>query len=289
MMRHWSCIFRLVALLGCLVVAEGLAGCSKPQYDSSTPQAALDSMYKMIADGHPEMLGTMIHIEPRDRAYADGVTEASAIAEVTGKAGQMLGQLYRVAGKLRDRYPDQALKEVASAQARIAKGPRKPGEPRGRPEDDLDFVGRFLADPFGLMDQNRSRVSVEDLGDGTAAVLIDGKPVLGLGLQMKDVNGAWKVNIPIELLQKYRPDTREEWTVLAKMMLSIENALTAFETELDRGDFRDLAEASNRAGRLLGERMVVQGLIYQVMKENSGRTPLNPATPKPAATAPAAK
>lgn len=230
-------------------------GCSKaPRYDASSPQAAVDAMHQMIIDGHPEQLKNLVHIEAREITYADGVTEASAIQNVIDKTGDMLGQLYRVARKLRDRYPDQVNKELETLDAKVRR-------------DGFDQLSRFLADPFGLMNEQRARVAVEDLGDGTAAILIDGKPALGLGMQMREVDGAWKVDVPIDMLQRYRPNTREEWTVIANMMLSFENSLTAFETELDRGDFRNLNQASTRAGRLLGERAFVQVLIYQNMKD----------------------
>lgn len=237
-----------------LLMLFHVVGCSRPEYDVSTPDRALNAMYQMIADGHPEMLGAMVHIEPRDITYADDVTEASAIQEVIDKTGEMLGRLYRVAGKLRANFPEAMEKELASAERASRRG-------------GFDDLGRFLADPFGLMDQERRRVSAEDLGDGTAAILIDGKPAFGFGLMMREVDGDWKVEIPIDLMQQYRPNTREEWSVLANMMLSLEKAFIAFETELDRGDFRDLRQASNRAGRLLGERAVVQAIIYQGMKQ----------------------
>jgi hypothetical protein len=53
------------------------------------------------------------------------------------------------------------------------------------------------------------------------------------------------------------------------MMLSMENALMAFEDELAGGKFRDLNHASRRAGRLLGERVVVQAIIYSNMKKHA--------------------
>ena len=166
-----------------------LGGCGKPRYDASSPQAALDSMYKMIADGHPEMLGGMIHIQSRDVTFADGVTEASAIQNVIDKTGDMLGQLYRVASKVRARFPAETEKELNAAGAATDRG-------------GLENIGRFLADPFGLMDQQRQRISVEDLGDGTAAILIDGQPAFGLGLMMREVDGVWKVDVPINLMQR---------------------------------------------------------------------------------------
>ena len=247
----------LVRIVACSAIVAGLCSCSKPQYDTSSPQAALDSMYAMIEDGRPEMLGSLVYIQPRDISYDDGVTEASAIDNVTEKAGDMFGRLFRVAKKIRDEFPSDVETELATA------GPSIKFDDNG-----LD-ISRFMADPFGLLDQQRSRISVEDLGDGTAAILIDNKPAFGVGLQMKDVDGHWKIDFPIELLQGYRPDTRQEWSVLASMMLSMENALKAFEKELDQGQFKSLQQASNRAGRLLGERVFVQVLIYRGMKDKT--------------------
>src|SRR5262245_52707312 len=84
-----SCVFapsRLCAsLLLCAICSFSICGCSKPEYDTSTPDAALDSMYRMIADGRPELLGTLVYIPARDITFDDGVTEASAILNVTEK------------------------------------------------------------------------------------------------------------------------------------------------------------------------------------------------------------
>src|SRR5438477_6384411 len=186
--------FTMIAAVGAV-----LSACSKPQYDTSTPQAALDSMYKMIADGRPEQLGTLVYIEPRPLTFDDGVTEKSAIQNVTDKAGDMLGRLFGVAKKLRNKFPDDVHKELATAGPSIK----------------MDEAGfnptRFLADAFGLLDEQRSRVTVEDLGGCTAAILIDNKPAFGVGLQMKQVDDQWKINFPIELLQEWRPNTRYEW------------------------------------------------------------------------------
>lgn len=237
-----------------LAMTLAAGGCADPEYDASSPQAALDSMHKMIADGRPHMLTMLVHIDARDITYDDGVTEASAIQDVLGKTGDMLERLIRVAQSLRERFPDdvkRAMSQIGSADQRADAG-----------------LARFMIDPLGLLDEQRSRLAVEDLGDGTAAVLIDGKPAFGFGLQMRGIDGLWKIDVPIDLLRNYRPNTREEWSVLASMMLSMENALIAFEDELDRGDFRNLNHASQRAGRLLGERVVVQALIYQNMKKN---------------------
>jgi hypothetical protein len=257
------------ALAACL-------GCERREYDASTPQAAMDSMYQLIRDGQASRLGEFIHIEARDITYDDGVTEASAIAEVTDKAGDMLGQLYRVADKLRTRFPNDVATELDAARDEAARRGSGGG-----------WLSRFLTDPFGLVDEQRTRLTVEDLGDGTAAILLDGEPVLAAGLLMRDVDGQWKVEIPMSLLQQYRPDTRHEWSVLASMMLSVERSLADFEQEIDDGKFRSLRHASERAGRLLGESVVVQSIIYAAMKQKEPASDGAKDSPSPPADQPA--
>jgi hypothetical protein len=234
-------------------------GCADPEYDASTPQAAVDSMRQMIADGRAERLAGLLHIEARDMAFDDGVTEASAIRDVLEKAGDMFGRLYRVAFKIRDRFPGEAARELESAENRL----QRPGDP-------VPNLARFLADPFGLLDEQSQRLTVEDLSDGTAAILVDGKPALGgVGLLLREIDGAWKIDIPIQLLQEWRPNTRHEWAVLASMMLSLENSLKDFERELDEGRFPTLEQAGRRAGRILGESVVIQALLYRGMKDQA--------------------
>ena len=51
------------------------------------------------------------------------------------------------------------------------------------------------------------------------------------------------------------------------MMLAVENSLIDFERELDSGKFKTLQQATERIGRLLGESVVVQSVIYFSMKK----------------------
>lgn len=243
-----------------MLLALLLGGCSDPEYDVSTPEAALEAMHQMARDGRADLMSRMIFIEARDITFDDGVTEASAIREVIDKAGAMLGRLYRVAQQLRERFPA----EMEAAAREAQSGQRSEGLFGG----DNRQLARFMTDPFGLLSEQRARLSTEDLGDGTAAVLLDGKPMFGgLGLLMREVDGAWKIDIPISLLRDYRPSTRHEWAVLASLMLGLENSLKQFEDELDDGRLRNLAQASERAGRLLFESAAVQVFLYRAMKE----------------------
>ena len=111
---------------------------------------------------------------------------------------------------------------------------------------------------------------VEDMYDGTAAVLVDDEPLFGGLVSMIETGDGWQIAIPVQYAQtsEYWPQTRYEWSVIASMLLAVENSLTDFEREIDRGGFRNLAHASERAGRLLGESVVVQSVIYAMMKRD---------------------
>jgi hypothetical protein len=246
------------ALLPVLASLCLLSGCTDPEYDTSTPQAAMDSMQAMVEDGRPDLLPRLLYLEARDISFDDGVTEASAIEEVREKLSGMLAQLWRVTIKLRDKFPDEVNGEFEEVRIRFG------GDGFG------DWFGRILADPFGVLREQKERIVVEDMYDGTAAVLVDDEPVFGGLVSMIETGDGWQVAIPVQYAQtsEYWPQTRYEWSVIASMLLAVENALSDFEREIDRGGFRSLAHASERAGRLLGESVVVQSVIYAMMKRD---------------------
>jgi hypothetical protein len=257
-----------IALAAALVVASAAGGCRKPRYDTSSPSAAIDSMARMVKDGRPELLPTMLFVEARDVTFPDGVTEASAIEDVKGKAGEMLAQLWRVSQKLRARYPADVERELGKGGTWATRSGFG------------DVFNAVMADPFGWLDANRSRLEAEDLGDGTATFELDGKPVLGGTLSMRETGDGWRIALPVELARSsgYFPDTREEWAVVAYMMIAVENALTDFERELDDGKFRTLGEASERAGRLVAESAAAQAVIFALMQQNDpAKSPGTPA------------
>jgi hypothetical protein len=245
------------------LVLFGLAGCSDPTYDTNTPQATLDSMQQMVADERTDLLPSLLHIEPRDIEFEDGVTEASAIEDVREKLSDMLAQLWRVARKLQREFPDEVQLEIMVTEVESRDG------------EFGEWFGKILADPFGVLREQGDRITVEDMQDGTAAVLIDDEPAFGGLVSMIETPDGWRITLPVEYAHssEYWPQTRYEWSVIASMLLGIENSLSDFERELDRGEFRSLSHASERAGRLLGESVVVQSVIYAMMKRGDDENP----------------
>ena len=238
-----------------MLIACLLAGCGKPSYDTGTPEAVLDTALAMTSDGRIEQLPELIEIPARDVTFDDGVTEASAIAEVKAKAGQMLARALRTADALRARFPNEAARELRNATRKTAKGAR-------------DQVVAALADPAGWLAAQRPKLSATDLGDGTAALTFEGQPILAGVLTLARTDDGWRLRVPVELLREspYWPDTRHEWSVIASMMLAIEHAMEDFQRDLDTGRISSLDMASSRVGRLVGESVVVQSVIYAMMK-----------------------
>ncbi|MSR19171.1 MAG: hypothetical protein EXS00_08460 [Phycisphaerales bacterium] len=244
--------------LGMVVVMSAVfaAGCAKPEYDTSTPEKTIAAIQQMAVDGRLDLIPTMIEIPVRDVTFADGVTEESAVGDVREKAAEMLTQLWRVSKKLQARFPGDLTEEL------------KDGKNMGGRGDFGPIVAGVLANPFSFISQQQARLSVLDMEDGTAALLWDDEPLLEGAISMIETSDGWKFTFPYSVMQssEYFPDSREEWAVVASMLLSVEGSLGDFEDEIDQGKFRNLSHAGERAGRLLGESVIVQSAIYAMMK-----------------------
>lgn len=266
----------LIPILACVLGAA--LGCKKPKFNTSTPEDMLDAATEMVAQNHAEYLPTLLDIPARDITFDDGVTEASAIDEVKLKAGDMLARLVRVAGELRDRFPKQVDKEI-----KIVLG-------KGRNASVRDIAVAAIADPATWLTAQRALLTATDLGDETAALNFDGQPIFAGALTLTQTAEGWRVRFPIELVRssKYWPDSREEWAIVASMMLAVENALKDFERDLNSGSIKNLDAASSRVGRLIGESVVAQSIIYSMMKrEGDQDESAQPQTPASNATPPA--
>ncbi len=265
-----------IPIVMCVLAAT--LGCKKPKYNTSTPEDMLDAATEMVTKNHAEYLPTLLEIPARDVTFDDGVTEASAIEEVKTKAGDMLARLVRVAGELRDRFPKQVDKEIKIVLS------------KGRKASVRDIAIAAIADPATWITAQRALLSATDLGDETASLQFDGQPIFAGALTLTQTSDGWRVRFPIELVRssKYWPDSREEWTIVASMMLAVENALKDFERDLNSGSIKNLDAASSRVGRLIGESVVAQSIIYSMMKrEGDQDESAQPQTPTSNATPPA--
>ena len=262
-----------------LMLLLALAACRKPGPDTSTPEATLDAAVAMVREGRVRELPMLIEIPARDVTFDDGVTEASAIGEVKQKAGAMLERVVGVAARLRQRFPGEVAKEVKAASKKTSTGVR-------------DQLVAVLGDPAAWIEAQRPRLKATDLGDGTAALSFDGQPVFAGALSLANTDDGWRFRVPVELLRDspYWPDTRHEWSVIASMMLAVEHAIEDFQRDLDGGKITSLDMASSRVGRLVGESVAVQSIIYAMMKrpETEGAKEGSKEAPASAPSSPAA-
>ena len=258
----------LIPVLACVLCA--VLGCKKPKFNTSTPEDMLDAATEMVVKNQAQYLPTLLDIPARDVTFDDGVTEASAIDEVKTKAGDMLARLVRVAGELRDRFPKQVEKEIKIVLS------------KGRKASVRDIAIAAIADPATWITAQRALLSATDLGDETASLQFDGQPIFAGALTLTQTSDGWRVRFPVELVRssKYWPDSREEWAVVASMMLAVENALKDFERDLNTGAIKNLDAASSRVGRLIGESVVAQSIIYAMMKRD-GDEPETKPNPDP--------
>ncbi|MFB0985131.1 MAG: hypothetical protein QMB94_02460, partial [Phycisphaerales bacterium] len=151
---------RVLAIFG----APGLllVGCGGADYDTSTPESVLVVAKEMVENGEADRLPELIDITPRDIAFEDGVTEASAIEEVKGKLSELLGRLWVVGEELQRQFPEETVGSLDEAVGMVNDATEG---------DWTDVIGGFLADPFRFLEVQEDRVEILDLGDGTAAVL----------------------------------------------------------------------------------------------------------------------
>ena len=254
----------LIPVLACVLSAA--LGCKKPKFNTSTPEDMLDAATEMVVKNQAQYLPTLLDIPARDVTFDDGVTEASAIEEVKTKAGDMLARLVRVAGELRDRFPKQVDKEIKIVLS------------KGRKASVRDIAIAAIADPATWITAQRALLSATDLGDETASLQFDGQPIFAGALTLTQTSDGWRVRFPVELVRssKYWPDSREEWAVVASMMLAVENALKDFERDLNSGAIKNLDAASSRVGRLIGESVVAQSIIYAMMKRDGDEPETKP-------------
>jgi hypothetical protein len=240
------------AVLAALLAATA-AGCGR--YDQGTPEATLASAREMVKAGRTDRLTDLIHAESRPmRDFLD-------------ETGRLLGHLQDLSGDLRRAFPAEtgSLVERARSAAeagepsafmdRLLAGSRRARD-RTRDRDPWEafngVLGELLTDPYGWLDANSQRLTVERVTDDLAALLWDGKPVLGplIGLTLRETGGRWEVHLPLHLLGPAAPRSRDDWDMLSDLVRSFDNTVVDLGAEVRGGKFRSLDEVASRAGEM---------------------------------------
>jgi hypothetical protein len=299
------------------VMVATMAGCRRG-YDQSTPQAVLQTAKKMVEKGDADRLPELLYADtPQMRqllddlgivlgslqdlanavqkAYPEEIDELKKQAEESAKQGDASGFLMRIAGQ-------------ASQQAGAGKsGGRRPlrlnvgaGGPGVAGQSDPEAMrGMFdnamkelFADPYGWIAANETRLTAQQIADDRAAILWDGKPVLGIGLTMqKDVDDRWYVVLPLNApgVGQFMPKTPESWEIMGSLMTVFDNMLQDLTTDVRRGRAARLDDLARMAGEKAFLPAVMVFFAYSKsieVERKAAREAAKPPSPTPSSTAP---
>lgn len=265
-------------LLGLAVLVSGASdrAARGMAYDQSTPDAVLVSALQMVEDGEVRRLTDLIHAD-NDEMRA-----------VLNRAGSLLQSLHTLAEAIQQRFPDEVAEMQARAEEQARTGgvrslfagaPRAQRSAGGGPPWSVQGGGGFLqpllADPFAWIERNRTRMTVIQTADNTAAIMVDGKPAFGLGLTMRLEDGRWQVMLPLRLpfISRYMPQTREEWAILASLVEVIDNAVAELAVDVRAGRCRNIEAVAELAGEKAWMPVVMCVMAYNRAMEARERNP----------------
>lgn len=257
---------RLAAAVLVAVIAL-LPGCSR--YDQDTPDSALASARKMVAEKHAERLPDLIYADSKD------------MRKLLTQLGQTLGALQDLALAVQKAYPEEIAKLAADAEAaakngeaasfiqkmmsqassgmqrsglRRRGGGAAPQIPAGDPDEMRHTFDNALkevfADPYGWLAKSEGRITTQSIGDDLAAIMWDGKPVFGVGMMMQRDKGKWYIVLPTNFpgVSQIMPKSPEGWEIIGGLFQVFDNAFTDLATDVKKGKCKRLDELASRAG-----------------------------------------
>lgn len=252
-----------------VIGVAGLAGCSRePTISQKTPQDVIKTAKSLVKDGRADQLSKLI--------YADDEYSRAFMKRV----GKLLGHLQELEYEVERAFPRdvQRIKDEAKAKAlaaaksgaksggaaallsQISSGSRK-GPQKDTQKAFESLVSDIFADPYGWLDENESRLTVEMVTDDQAALLWDGEAILppvGLALKQAD-DGKWFLMLPLNLpiIAKYAPKTREEWSLYASMVKVFDNAIVDLRDDVRAGKVASFGDMARKAGEKLFPPMAI--------------------------------
>lgn len=230
--------------LVCTLAAAGITGCSrKRDYSQATPDDTIKSAIEMVKAGDTRRLTELIHAEgPEMRA-------------VLNRLGVLLGNMQKLSVASAKKFPAdfQKLQDDAAAaaadpknkslvgQIMVSMGSFEPSQSRSRQPNADDLRNAFsalLADPYGWLERNASRLSTIKTADDAASVMFDGEPAIPVvGLPMKRDNGRWFIVLPITMppISNVMPKTKDQWSILGSVLHVTDNAVRQLTDDVDAG------------------------------------------------------
>lgn len=273
----------MLAVLAVSVLS--VPGCSDSDNDKGYSQAKPDELLRtaalMVRNGEPGKITTLIYADSRE------------MRAVLNRLGKLLDSMQKLAATVAAKFPEEVAKIRASVEAAAGDeanqqalrdlasrgvaapptgGPAASPEDRRRQQEAFEENFQFIfADPFGWLDKNAARLTAESIDDETSAVLLDGKP-LPVPVTMKLDNGKWYLVLPLNIpgVDRYLPETINEWRIVASLMRTLENAMIDLEKDVASGKVTRMEGLAERAGELVYPTAGMVVIMY--VKEMDVRT-----------------
>ncbi|MBX3375829.1 MAG: hypothetical protein KF678_02350 [Phycisphaeraceae bacterium] len=230
--------------------------------DSARMRQLLDELGVVL--GSLQELGKAVQ-----KAYPEEIESLRIEAENSAKQGDASGFIARLAGQAsqqmsagRQQLPfgpaNRAGRNSAAGSTRAAGGAGGSGA-AGAGGADPDAMRKMFdnamkelfADPYGWIAANEGRLTAQQLADDRAAILWDGKPVLGIGLTMQKADDdKWYIVLPLNApgIGQIMPKSDESWEIMGSLMAVMDNMLRDLTSDVKRGKARKLDELATLAG-----------------------------------------
>lgn len=243
-----------------------MVSCSKT-YEQDTPEVVLESLVDMISNSDVDRIPDLVYAEDENMRV------------ILNRTGYLLERMRKLSLKIRETYPDEVAELLKTAEEKaLDKAEEKNIGQRSRDDWEAELQ-KFLADPFGVFQEQMHRVEVVEIDDIRAAVTIDGEPAFGVGLMLRKCeiegadNGKWFFELPqnIPWVGKSMPQTEQEWKIVALMLKSVANGIEWTETAIDKGECKSLKEVQGEVFEKVGFQFVGAWMVYQAALDARGK------------------
>jgi hypothetical protein len=250
-------IRRSVRLLAASLLLGAASACS--HYPQDTPEAVVAAAKEMVKTGHADHLPDLIYAENKD------------MRALLSKLGEVMGSLQDLGLAVQKQFPEEISELRAQAEEAAKKGEasnflqkmtgqmmgggrrnrRNPIDPQqgDQMRSTMDLLMKeVFADPYGWLAESEGRLTVTraNMPDDMAALQWDAKPVLGVGLTMKQDGGKWYVQLPIP--QSVMPKSADTWEILGAGLDVVDHMLIDLKKDVTSGRITHLEQLASQAG-----------------------------------------